>query len=430
MAYLSSSSPDRRRALALLCAAAAAPAVAGCVSPGTRTVVRGEGSLTDPPSGQLSFVHWRAEDKQALERSITGFRREHRSVHIRQDIASANDYQTTALHRVKSGDIGDVFTAFPGAQFQNMSKAGLFTDLSRYGLADRYLKDYLGAGRRNGKQLGLPYQLVFNTPLANTDLLEKAGANEQPSDWDGYLDLCEKLRSRDVTPLAWPGGEPGNAGQLLGTMVMNNVPTPLAFADIESGRARVTDEWFLKTLRQYAQLRPYVQQNATGTAVEPAQQMFARGGAAMLATGSFHLLAVRQLGARFPIDLVAPITVDKGKARYEAVHNATFILGVNVAGDHRSAALAYVRYLSDPQVAGRLANATTQHVTLRGVEYTNPDLKVLAPWLDRPTLATPRFQFNNLDVRNAVENAAARVLGGARPEQAAEQAQQIVDQKR
>ena len=99
--------------------------------------------------------------------------------------------------------------------------------------------------------------------------------------------LCESLRGAGVAPIAWPGGEPANAGQLLNAMVMNNAPFDDMFARIEAGTARVTDDWFLTTLRQYAQLAPYFQDGALGAASEPCQQLFAQGGAAMLATSAF-----------------------------------------------------------------------------------------------------------------------------------------------
>ena len=76
------------------------------------------------------------------------------------------------------------------------------------------------------------------------------------------------------------------------------------------------------------------------------------------------------------------------------------------------------------------ANGTGQHLTLTGVEYTNRDLKATEPWLTRNTLLAPRFQFNDLDLRAAVENACTEVLGGKEPEQAAEAAQRIVAQRR
>lgn len=150
----------------------------------------------------------------------------------------------------------------------------------------------------------------------------------------------------------------------------------------------------------------------------------------MLATGSFHIGAVRKLGAKFPIGLIAPITVAADKAKYEGIYNATFILGVNAAGTGQDAALKWVEFLSDPVNAAVYANGTSQHVTVKNVDYTNPDLKHNASWLAKKTLLAPRFQFTNLDIRAAVEAACVAVVGGTSPDQAAEKAQAVIDQKR
>jgi raffinose/stachyose/melibiose transport system substrate-binding protein len=202
------------------------------------------------------------------------------------------------------------------------------------------------------------------------------------------------------------------------------------FAKIEAGEYKATDDWYVQTLEQYAQLRPYVQPNATGTAVEPAQQLFTSQKAALLATGSFHISAVRKLGAKFRIDMHAPITVPEDRMKYEGVHNATFILGVSTASKNQATALEFVKLLSDPATAGAYANGTAQHVTVKGVDYTDPDLKALEPWLSKKTLLAPRFQFDDLDIRAAVENAATEVIAGKSAQEAAATAQRIVDQKR
>ncbi|HXV93766.1 MAG TPA: hypothetical protein VD813_10740, partial [Pseudonocardia sp.] len=65
-----------------------------------------------------------------------------------------------------------------------------------------------------------------------------------------------------------------------------------------------------------------------------------------------------------------------------------------------------------------------------GVEYTDPDLQATVRWLDAPVILAPRFQFESLDVRSAVENACVEVVRGVPPAQAAEAAQTVVDQKR
>lgn len=431
----------RRRLLQGLGAMGIGGALSACVGPtitsgGGGTAGGGTASQMLPPvsgspaTGEVSFAHWRAEDKAVFDALIEEFVKANPEASVIQDIAPSNDYQSTALQKIRGGTIGTAFVAFRGAQFTNMNKAGLYAGLGAQPFVDSYYADLIKAGQAEDRsQMGLPYQLVFNMPIFNEDAFDAAGVTSLPADWDGFLALCETLRSKGLTPIAWPGGEPGNAGQLINSMVMNNMPTDNAFADIEAGTAKVTDDWFLTTLRQYQQLAPFFEDNSTGTSSEPLQQLFASGGAGMLATGSFHISAVRALGATFPIGLIAPITVAADEAKYEGIYNATFILGVNTAGTGQDAALKWVEFLSDPVNAAAYANGTSQHVTVKDVEYTNEDLRHNAPWLAKKTLLAPRFQFNDLDIRAAVESACVDVVGGASPDQAAEKAQGIIDQR-
>lgn len=423
---------SRRRLFQLAGAAGAGAFASACAGPGGGGGQGGTQGLAAPKTsgpveGELSFAHWRGEDSKVFADLIGRFRQQHPKVKVRQDISPSDDYQASALQKVQSGNVGDVFTAFRGAQFQDMAKAGVFTDLSDLPFVDDYRSRFITPGQWDGKQLGMPYQLVFNMPVYNVDLFEKNGIGERPDSWDGFLSACDKLKSGGVVPMAWPGGDLGNTTHLLNSMVMNNAPSADMFAKIETGEYKVTDDWFMKTLEQYAQLRPYFQPNATGTQVEPAEQMFASKKAAMLTTGSFHMIAVRALGADFPMDLLSPIT---GEAKYVGVHNATFILGVNSASDNQAAATAFIEFLSGKDAAGRYANGTVQHVTVSGVEYTNRDLKAISGWLNRETILNPIYQFTNLDISDAVTNAAVQVVGGTSPAQAAERAQQIIEQQR
>ncbi len=206
-------------------------------------------------------------------------------------------------------------------------------------------------------------------------------------------------------------------------MVMNNMPNDNAFAQIEAGTQKVTDDWFLTTLKQYKQLAPFFEANSTGTASEPLQQLFASGKAAMLATGSFHISPVRQLGATFPIDLIAPITVSADKAKYEGIYNATFILGVNTAGTAQDASVKWLEFLSDPSTPPPTRTAPPSTSPSRTSSTPTPTSSTPHPWLEKKTLLAPRFQFNNLDIRNAVEASCVAVVGGTAPEQAAAAAQ-------
>lgn len=419
-----------RRALLGLMSAAGLGVAAGCAGPGsTGNRPAPSAATTGAIEGTVSFAHWRAEDQKAFETLIATFVEQNPQAKVTQDITPSNDYQSQALNRLRGGAVGDVFPTFRGAQFQQFVKAGVYADLSGNAVVDGYDPKLITAGALDGQQWGLPYQVVFPMPIANVSAWEKAGVSEAPNSWDAYLDALDKIKTGGVIPLAWPGGDVGNAGQLLNTMVVNNAPADDIFVQVEQGQAKVTDEWFVNTLKQYAQLRPYVQPNAVGTAAEPAQQLFVSGKAATLVTGSYMIAAVRGLGADFDVDLIPPITTDAGKAKYEGVYNATFILGVNTASKVSPAAFAFLDFLSDKANAATYADATVQHLTVADVEYGNADLKRLSPWLSKKTALAPRFQFLDLDIRSAVEESAIKVVGGTEPEAAAEAAQKIIDQR-
>lgn len=421
----------RRRFLHLAGLAGVGALTAACAGPG------GDGggaaalpseSAGGPVTGEVSFAHWRAEDKAVFDELVAAFVAANPDAGVEQDIAPSADYQSTALRRVRGAAVGDVFTTFRGAQFTSFVDAGVYASLDGRPVVDRYQRDLIEPGAQDGTQYGLPYQLVFNMPLVNVDALERAGG-QAPEDWDGFLALLEAFRADGLVPLAWPGGDAANAGQLLNSMVMNNAPADDAFAQVEAGELKVTDDWFLRTLEQYAELRPFMQDNPTGTGVEPLQALFVQGRAGLLATGSFQMASLRTLGATFPFDLLAPITTSAADAKYEGIYNATFILGANADTEVPEAALAWIDFLSEPENAAVYANGTGQHLTVADVEYTNEDLRATAPWLTRNTLLAPRFQFDDLDIRAAVENATVAVVGGTSPEQAAEEAQTIIDQR-
>lgn len=426
-----SNSINRRRFLGLLGATGVSLAASACAGPGSTAPKSGAAAPTaaGKATDTISFAHWRAEDQKVFEQIIADFVKANPEAGVKQDISPSTDYQASALQRLRSGNVGDVFAAFRGAQFEDMSSAGLFAELSDQRFVTDYSQQYAAVGAQGGKQMGVPYQVVFLMPVFNVDLFDKSGVSELPADWDGFLGLCDRLKSAAVVPLAWPGGDPGNAGQLFNAMVMNNAPSEDMCTKIEAGEYKCTDDWFLKTLSQYAELRPFMQENAAGTAPEPLEQMFVSQKAGMLVTGSYHIVACRALGAKFPMDVVAPITVSASEAKYEGVHNATFILGVNGASEKQETGVAFLEHLSDPAVASAYANGTAQHVPISGVEYTNPDLKRLEPWLERRTILAPRYQFLDLDVAAAVEGACIAVVGGKSPEQAAEEAQKIVEEQ-
>lgn len=396
-----------------------------------------EGAAADDLKGtKITFFHWRAEDKDVLSGIIADFTKA-TGIEVEQSIKNSTDYQAQALQDILDGKPADVFTAFRGAQFFNMAKANggsVFADLSNQPFVKNYNEALIAPGKWEGKQLGLPYQLVFNMPVVNMDLLKSLNLT-LPTNVNDLQRFCLAVKSKGITPIAWPGGVRGNAGQLsMNGMIMNNAPTDDAFEKIDIGAAKVTDFWMVKTIQQFKEVAAdCFQENALATRDDGALADFASGKALMLATGTFSMGPALRLNPSLNFGLYVPLTNAVGTTpKWEGIYNATFIVGVNSRQKDekkKAAAIKFVDWLSQAENAAKYANGTAQHSTVKGVNYTNKALKDTGIWAEKRVFLAPRFQFLNLDVRNAVEDAFLAVAGGKDAKAAAEDAQKIIDQK-
>jgi raffinose/stachyose/melibiose transport system substrate-binding protein len=125
------------------------------------------------------------------------------------------------------------------------------------------------------------------------------------------------------------------------------------------------------------------------------------------------------------------------KAKFQGIHNMQFGLAVNKlasAGD-KAIAKAFIAHLATPRNGWIYANGSSQHVAIRGVNYSgNQDLKNLEVWLSRKTLLAPRFQpptAKAIAAGIAIENMLIQIAAGAKtPAAAAAEFQPIIDQAR
>jgi len=378
---------------------------------------------------KLSFIHWRGEDVEVLDRIIDKFEQENPNIQVETQVFPSDQYQSTAQAKIADGSVGDVFTVFPGAQFQAIAKAGIFTDLSTESWLDHFEPNLIAAGQLDGKQYALPYQLVYNIPVYNISLFEKYHV-DIPRDWNSFLEAMEVFKQAGLTPIAFPGADIG-PGQLMNSMVMNNAPDEEIFVKLEAGEAKLTDGWWVTTLSQFKELndRGYFQKDAVGAKQDSSIALFVQEQAAILATGSYHLASNKASNPNLKQGLLAPITVSADQAVYEGIHTTTFMLAVNSKSKHPEEAKLFIEFLSRPDIAGEYANGTGQNVTVKDVEYTSEELQIVSEWTKKRTRFQPRFTISNAEVQKAVTNSIQAVLSGESAEKAAADAQAIVEQQ-
>ncbi|MFC0471464.1 ABC transporter substrate-binding protein [Halalkalibacter kiskunsagensis] len=400
-------------------------ALIGCSSGGSSESSSGE--ETDEQK-TISFIHWRGEDTEVFRELIAKFENENPQIKVDMTVYPSEQYQSTAQTLLRDGNSGDVFAAFPGSQFQVINRAGLFSDLTGESFVENFSENLIQAGQFEKKQLALPLQLVYNQPVYNVGLFEELGLTP-PNDWEGFLALCETLKENGYTPIAFPGADIG-PGQFMNSMMMNNAPDEDIIVKLENGEAKLTDEWWVKTLAQFKELndKGYLQEDSLGTSKEGAFALMAQEKAAMVAAGSYAMASIKEQNPDIKLNLLAPITVPASEAVYEGIHTTTFMLGVNATSSKQEEAKQFIEFLSDPENASVYANSTGQHLTVNGVEYTSEELKDTAIWMEKHTRFQPRYLISNADIMNSATGSIQAVIGGTDPEKAASEAQKIVDQ--
>ncbi|MGD6992895.1 ABC transporter substrate-binding protein [Sutcliffiella horikoshii] len=406
--------------LSIILALMASLALAGCSSEGSSGDKAGKTTI--------SFIHWRGEDVEVFNELIAKFEEENPEIKVDMTAYPSEQYQSTAQTLLRDGTTGDVFVSMPGSQFEIIQKAGFFEDLSGEEFVSNFNESLLEVGQSEGKQYALPYQLVFNQPIYNAGIFEELGL-EPPTDWEGFLALCETLKENGYTPIAFPGADIG-PGQFMNAMMMNNATDEEVFTKLVNGEVKLTDEWWVKTLSQFKELndKEYFQDNALGTKHDGAIALVGQEKAAMLATGSYAMANIKSHKEDVKLNLLAPITVSESEATFEGIHTTTFMLAVNSKSEKQEQAKAFIEFLSNPENASVYANKTGQHLTVNDVNYESEVLKDTVHWMDKNTRFQPRYLIPNADVEKAVVGSIQDVLSGTDPAEAAKKAQQIVDQ--
>jgi raffinose/stachyose/melibiose transport system substrate-binding protein len=391
------------------------------------------------PRGSIEFWHWRAEDKAIFDKIIADFQALNPGVKVTQVISNSTDYTNTALNKVQSNPKAAVVTTFRGSQFNQAATAGLLKDLSNEQFAKRnVIKSMMGAGQYQGKQLGIPYQSLFNNPVYNIEIFKKEGW-KLPKKFSEWISYCKTAKAAGYVPMAWMGAFRPQAGQIINSALMNTASTDAQLnaqiTALDTGKEAITVKWFKDMASKYAELRDAgcFPDNPKGVTEAAGNTLFATGKSPILPTGSFSMGGIVNLNKAMDgnMGLTGFNWTDDVNARYTGITNNTFILGINTKAGRteQRIAAAFISYLVSGEVATAYANGTKQHVTVLDVEYTDANLRNTASIMSERLVLAPRFTFLNQGVRDILEDALIAIVGGETVDKALEEGAKLIKQK-
>ena len=89
------------------------------------------------PAGEISFYHWRPEDKDIFQAIIDKFQAANPGTKITQVVSDSPSYTTNAFTKIKNDPKAALFVTSRGGQFNDFYAAGLLANIS----GERYVQN-------------------------------------------------------------------------------------------------------------------------------------------------------------------------------------------------------------------------------------------------------------------------------------------------
>ena len=270
------------------------------------------------------------------------------------------DFKTDILVRAAGQSLPDVFSYWAGARVQFVVDSNALRPIddlwANAGLDDVVAKSVAdSATLYNGKRYLVPFNYHYAGLFYNKTVLADAGVTELPTDWDGFLALCETLKGAGVTPIAL-GSKDRWPAQFWFDYLLLRTAGPDYRAKLMDGSAGYDDAEVVSAMATWKDLvdKGYFLPNANADGWTDASDKVARGDAAMTLMGTWITGYWNELG------LVPGEDYDffPFPAMMDGVANAVvgpvdgFVISANAANvEGAEAFLAYMMSNADVQAA-------------------------------------------------------------------------------
>lgn len=116
----------------------------------------------------------------------------------------AHDKFVTAMAGGTGPDVAEVGTTWVPEFADAGGLDPLTEDIEAAGLGEGLVQGLVEAGTLDGEMYGMPWYAGVRSILANREMLEAAGVNEQPQNWDELLTMITALKEHDPEWIPFP----------------------------------------------------------------------------------------------------------------------------------------------------------------------------------------------------------------------------------
>lgn len=372
----------RKKLVMCLMAGCLAVGMAGCSGNGgtgseetnANGDVKEDGEVSNEEGEQvtLEFMNGSAEEQYVawLDEMIAGFEEENPGIDVEVNRISIDNYSQTVMTRFAAGDVPDLFS-FAENDIADMVPSGYVMDLTDSVNVSNYSEGILDSLSKDGKVYALPVANDFMCVTYNKEVFEEAGIKEVPDTWEKFMDVCETLKSKDVTPLAAGMSEQwvvnGTAQTVYCAAVLGNGGPDLSAMIDRSENFAGVEQWrdfFTKLQDMY----PYMNEDLFGTDQNTAYTMLANGDAAMIANISTAVTNVMAMNPDGEYGIFALPVSEKSEDNIMPMCPPAAGIAISAETKHPEEARSFLEYLTSPESVTRYAELGAGIPIVQGVD--------------------------------------------------------------
>lgn len=239
----------------------------------------------------IKFLHkWPQPENQAyFDEIVEAYMKLNPNVTIISEGVADEPIKDKLRVMMGSNDRPDVFFSWSGEFAKKFIAADAVYDLTEAMEANNseWQNSIMAAGlepfSQEGKIYGVPLRINGKFFVYNKEVFEKFKLSE-PTTWDEFLNLCETLKSNNITPIAFGDQYPWAACHYITGLNQKLVSQDIRMKDYEKATGEFIDMGYVQALEMFQELevKGYFNEFSNSLSHDMAHQNFANGVAAMI----------------------------------------------------------------------------------------------------------------------------------------------------
>jgi len=330
------------------------------------------------PSGPLRILSF-STDETPMNEAVEAFKAAYPDVQVDLSFGEVADIQALLTTQLAANSGPDVFAVYPGAgtanSIQILARNDYLVDLSDREFASRVVEGERSLLGLDGKLFGAPMTAIGIGYLYNETAMDEIGL-VPPLRWGEVLPFCKAARDAGKVAYAAPWQTPWTTIQmpyaLTATLLYKDNPN-FAYDMLDGTATFAGSAWEEALDKQYAmEAAGCFNSRPNGTAKDVTDAAIAAGdtlGFVVVQSVLPALLALAPEGTKFNL---APVPATNNANETWMASGTLRGLGVNSSSKNLPAALAFIDFMTTPEVMGQFA-ATSGAIPALPVDAFEPN---------------------------------------------------------